>query len=104
VTRQPLTIADLATLAGVAAADPAPDAVFRTAEALAQRAIGHRLFTVMRLHGGKRRGRSTAAGSGEAVAMVERNPIASEITAVLLSSYSAAQKGNCRAPGGIRPM
>jgi hypothetical protein len=33
--------------------------------------------------------------------MVEKNPIASEITAVLLSSHGTAQKGNCRAPGGI---
>ena len=31
--------------------------------------------------------------SGEAVAIVERNPIASEIIAVLLSSHTTAQKG-----------
>lgn len=50
MTRQPLTVADLAAAAEVAAGDNAPDAVFRAAEALAQRTIGHRLFTVMRLH------------------------------------------------------
>jgi GAF domain-containing protein len=50
VSRQGLSVADLAALADIAAADPVPDAVFRAAEALAQRTIGHRLFTVMRLH------------------------------------------------------
>ena len=52
MTRQALTIADVAAFADVAATDPPPGAVFRAAEALAQRAVGHRLFTVMRLHRG----------------------------------------------------
>lgn len=50
MTRQSLAASDLAAVADVAASDPAPDAVFRAAEALAQRTIGHRLFTIMRLH------------------------------------------------------
>ena len=37
----------------MSASATAPDAVFRAVEALAQRAIGHRLFTVMRLHAGR---------------------------------------------------
>lgn len=45
-----LTLADLAAIAEVTASAPEPDAVFRAIAALAQRAIGHRLFTIMRLH------------------------------------------------------
>ena len=48
--RSSLTLDDLASIAGVSASAPEPDAIFRTVECLAQRTIGHRLFTVMRLH------------------------------------------------------
>src|ERR1700693_1354834 len=49
-SRGVLSVADLASVNEVVASAPAPDAVFRAVEALAQRTIGHRLFTVMRLH------------------------------------------------------
>ena len=45
-----MTVGDLASVNEVVATAPDPDTVFRAVEALAQRAIGHRLFTVMRLH------------------------------------------------------
>jgi len=50
VPRDPLTLANIARVMDIAASDAAPDAVFRAVEALAQRAIGFRLFTIMRLH------------------------------------------------------
>lgn len=50
ITRAAITVADLAAVAKVSASATEPDAVFRAVAALAQRAIGHRLFTVMRLH------------------------------------------------------
>jgi GAF domain-containing protein len=49
-SRSALTVADLASVNEIVASAPEPDAVFRAVEALAQRTIGHRLFTVMRLH------------------------------------------------------
>jgi GAF domain-containing protein len=48
--RTALTLADLSSIADLTASAPGPDDVFRAVEALAQRTIGHRLFTVMRLH------------------------------------------------------
>ena len=50
MTRAALTLADLASVAGVSATASEPDAVFRAVAALAEQAIGHRLFTIMRLH------------------------------------------------------
>jgi GAF domain-containing protein len=52
VTRAAPTLADIVEIAEIAARDPAPDSIFRAVEALARRTIGHRLFTVMRLHAG----------------------------------------------------
>ena len=45
-----LTLADLTAVAEVSASASEPDAVFRAVEALAQKAIGFHLFTIMRLH------------------------------------------------------
>jgi GAF domain-containing protein len=50
MTRSALTLADLETVVDIAARAPEPGAVFRAVAALAQKAIGYRLFTVMRLH------------------------------------------------------
>jgi hypothetical protein len=50
MTRTALTLDDLASAIAMTATAPEPDAVFRTVAALAQKAIGHRLFTIMRLH------------------------------------------------------
>jgi GAF domain-containing protein len=50
--RIPLTLADIAAIGDLTATAPAPDAVFDAVAALAQRAIGFRLFTIMRLHAG----------------------------------------------------
>jgi hypothetical protein len=52
MTRTALTVADLSAIADITASERAPDAVFRAVEALTQRAIGFRLFTIMRLHAG----------------------------------------------------
>ena len=52
MTRAPLTVADLAAIGDVTASAREPEAIFRAVEALAQRAIGFRLFTIMRLHAG----------------------------------------------------
>jgi GAF domain-containing protein len=49
MTRTALTLADIASVAEVAASAHEAGAVFRAVEALAQKAIGHRLFTIMRL-------------------------------------------------------
>jgi hypothetical protein len=46
-----LTLADIAAVTEATASAREPDAVFRAVEALARKAIGFRLFTVMRLHG-----------------------------------------------------
>lgn len=46
----PLTLDDLASVAEISASAREPDAVFRAVAALARRTIGHRLFTIMRLH------------------------------------------------------
>jgi GAF domain-containing protein len=48
--RDPLTVADLARLAVVAAAATDPRIPFAAAERLVRRTIGHRLFTVTRVH------------------------------------------------------
>jgi hypothetical protein len=50
MTRTALAVADLAAIADIAASASEADAVFRAVEALAQRAIRHKLFTIMRLH------------------------------------------------------
>jgi len=50
VSRQPLTLADLAAIAAASASAGAPDAVFRAVAAAAAKAIGFRLLTAMRLH------------------------------------------------------
>jgi GAF domain-containing protein len=48
--RRPLTVGDLAGLAAVAAERRDRQALFTAADALVRRTIGHRLFTVMRVH------------------------------------------------------
>jgi transcriptional regulator with GAF, ATPase, and Fis domain len=48
--RVALTLDDLASIAEVTAISPNADAVFAAVAALAQKSIGHRLFTIMRLH------------------------------------------------------
>jgi len=48
--RTALTLDDIAAVADVAASTSGPDAVFHAVAALAQKAIGFRLFTIMRLH------------------------------------------------------
>jgi GAF domain-containing protein len=50
MTRTALTLADFTAASDIAATAPEPGAVFRAVEGLVQQAIGHRLFTVMRLH------------------------------------------------------
>ena len=50
MTRTALTLADIAAVTEATANAREPDAVFRAVEALARKAIGFRLFTVMRLH------------------------------------------------------
>jgi GAF domain-containing protein len=48
--REPLTVRDLAELAAIVADRAEAPALFAAADALVQRAIGHKLFTVMRVH------------------------------------------------------
>jgi hypothetical protein len=48
--RAPLTVRDLADLAAIAADRADPSALFAAADALVARTIGHKLFTVMRVH------------------------------------------------------
>ena len=48
--RAPLTVRDLADLAAIAADRADPAALFAAADALVARTIGHKLFTVMRVH------------------------------------------------------
>jgi hypothetical protein len=50
--RTALTLADIAAVAEATASASAADPVFRAVEALVQKTIGFRLFTVMRLHAG----------------------------------------------------
>jgi GAF domain-containing protein len=45
-----LTLADLTAVLDATASASEPDGVFRAVEALAQKTIGFRLFTIMRLH------------------------------------------------------
>ena len=66
MTRAPLTVADLAAIGEVTASAREPEAIFRAVEALAQRAIGFRLFTIMRLH----------AGSQEVERLYSSDPVA----------------------------
>ncbi|HZT88139.1 MAG TPA: GAF domain-containing protein [Stellaceae bacterium] len=49
-SRAALTVSDIAAVAELSATAREPAAVFDAVAALAQRTIGHRLFTVMRLH------------------------------------------------------
>ncbi len=48
--REPLTVRDLAYLTGIAAEAADPHALFAAADALVKRTIGHKLFTIMRVH------------------------------------------------------
>ena len=48
--RSPLTVYDLADLAAIAAEKADSHALFAAADALVQRTIGHKLFTIMRVH------------------------------------------------------
>jgi GAF domain-containing protein len=48
--RRPLTLADLAALAGRLAASHEPTQLYAAIDALVQEVIGHRLFTLMRVH------------------------------------------------------
>jgi len=50
--RTALTLADIAAVGEIVASTSEPDAVYRAVAALAQKTIGFRLFTVMRLHAG----------------------------------------------------
>ena len=45
-----LTLADLAALADLSAAEPEPARLYAAVDRLVQEVIGHRLFTVMRVH------------------------------------------------------
>jgi len=47
---RPLTLADLAALAELLAADHAPARLYAAVDTLVQDVIGHRLFTLMRVH------------------------------------------------------
>ena len=51
-TRIALSVADLAAIGEAIAAAREPGAVFRAVKAAARKAIGFRLFTIMRLHAG----------------------------------------------------
>jgi len=50
MTRAALTIDDLTAAIDITASAPELDATFRVVAALAQKAIGHHLFTIMRVH------------------------------------------------------
>jgi GAF domain-containing protein len=50
MNRASLTIGDIAGVAEITANAGEPDTVFRAVEALTRKTIGHRLFTIMRLH------------------------------------------------------
>ncbi|MBI1777010.1 MAG: GAF domain-containing protein [Proteobacteria bacterium] len=49
-TRQPLTVADIAEVMAMQAAAHEPAAIYQAVDKLAQRAIGHNLFTMMRVY------------------------------------------------------
>ena len=49
-TRRPLTLSDLAALAERFAVEPQPALLYAAIDALVQQVIGHRLFTLMRVH------------------------------------------------------
>ncbi len=48
--RQPLSVHDLAAIAGLCADRHEPSQVYAAVDALVQRTIGHKLFTIMRFH------------------------------------------------------
>jgi GAF domain-containing protein len=48
--RRPLTLSDLAALAERFAVEPQPALLYAAIDALVQQVIGHRLFTLMRVH------------------------------------------------------
>jgi hypothetical protein len=48
--KRPLTFADLGTLADRLAGEPEPALLYAAIDALVQEVIGHRLFTLMRVH------------------------------------------------------
>ena len=50
MARTALILADITAVAEIAANAGDVDAIFRAIDALAQKTIGHRLFTIMRLH------------------------------------------------------
>jgi GAF domain-containing protein len=49
-TKRPLTLLDLAALAERVASDPEPTLLYAAADGLVQEVIGHKLFTLMRVH------------------------------------------------------
>jgi hypothetical protein len=50
MTRTAVTLSDVISIAEVTANAPETGAIFRAVDALTQKTIGHRLFTIMRLH------------------------------------------------------
>lgn len=48
--RRPLTLSDLAALAELLAVEPRPALLYAATDALVQEVIGHRLYTLMRVH------------------------------------------------------
>src|SRR5215813_8080550 len=48
--KRPLTLADLASLADRLASEPRPALLYAAIDALVQDVIGHRLFTLMKVH------------------------------------------------------
>jgi len=50
--RRALTLADLAALADISASAHEPRALHAAADALVQAVVGHRLFTILRVHPG----------------------------------------------------
>lgn len=74
MTRTALTLADLAAIAEVTADAREIEAVFGATAALAERAIGHRLFTVMRLHAGTQEVERLYSSRPEAYPVSGRKP------------------------------
>jgi hypothetical protein len=64
--KRPLTLADLASLANRLASEPQPALLYAAIDALVQDVIGHRLFTLMRVH----------EASSEAERLYSSNPAA----------------------------
>jgi GAF domain-containing protein len=54
MTRTAVTLSDVISIAEVTANAPETGAIFRAVDALTQKTIGHRLFTIMRLHAATR--------------------------------------------------